>query len=131
MSHTASPVAPTILTAAALVGVEALGLAAFAVVDLVSADGSRVGSAVGTALFFVVCAGGLGLAARGLSRRERWARGPVVLSQLIVLGLAWGLRASSASIAAVLTVVAVAVLGCVLAPATTRQLFATEDDEAT
>lgn len=120
---------PTALRiAVGLVVLEALVLVGFAVLDITDAGPGRRPSAVGTAVFFVLYAGGQVVAARALLGLARWARGPLVLTQLIQLGLAWGVRTSSPFVAAVLAVVGAVVLGCLLSPASTRSLVRQGDD---
>ena len=62
--------------------------------------------------------------ARGSStRRASWARSPVVLAQLIQLGLAWSFRGGETTwIAIALAVVAVVVVAGVLHPASIEAL---------
>lgn len=129
MGHTTHTVARSIRVAAGLVCLEALALAVFAVLDLLDARSGRVVLALGTSLFFLVYAGGQLLAVRGLLRLDSWARGPLVFTQLIQLGLAWGLRSSSPVVAVVLAVVALAVLACLLSPTTTQLLLDTGEDK--
>jgi len=70
---------------------------------------------------------GLTVAAWALLRARSWARAPVVLAQLIQLGVAWSFRGgASTAVAVALAVVAILVLGGVLNPASLR---ATEDDQ--
>jgi hypothetical protein len=81
---------PRALRRAALaVGVEALLLAGIALVLLVLtlvSDPSSVGRAVAEVVYFGLAATALAAGARGLWRRSSWARGPVVVLQ-ILLGL--------------------------------------------
>jgi hypothetical protein len=81
---------PAALRRAALaVGVEALLLAGVAVVLLVLTvvdDASSVGRALAEVIYFGLAAAALAACARGLWRRSSWARGPVVVLQLL-LGL--------------------------------------------
>jgi len=75
--------------AAVAVGVEALLLAGVAVLwlvlNVVLTPGDR-GRAIAEVVYFGLAAAALAAAARGLSRRSSWARGPVVVLQLL-LGL--------------------------------------------
>jgi hypothetical protein len=81
---------PAALRRAALaVAVEALLLAGVAVYLLVltlTDDASSVGRAIAEVVYFGLAAAVLTAAARGLWRRSSWARGPVVVLQ-ILLGL--------------------------------------------
>ncbi|WP_182523864.1 hypothetical protein [Nocardioides dongkuii] len=112
-----------LLLAAALAGAEALALLVSALLELVNVSAVRVTMGVSTAVFFLVCAAGLGLSAWGLTRLATWSRSPVVLAQLILLGVAWSFRGGDTTLVAVgLAIVAVAVLAGVLHPASTAAL---------
>ena len=84
----------TLLAAAALVALEAVGLlaaAVFFVVELGVADADdRVRASV-AAVLTALGAVGLGLVARGLFRRRRWARAPALVTNLLVLPVAFDL----------------------------------------
>ena len=84
----------TLLAAAALVALEAVGLlaaAVFFVVELGVADADdRVRASV-AAVLTLLGAVGLGLVARGLFRRRRWARAPALVTNLLVLPVAFDL----------------------------------------
>ncbi|MFZ4297205.1 hypothetical protein ACOZE3_04665 [Streptomyces cinereoruber] len=120
---------PARLTAAAAVaGVEALGLAAGGVYMLVKAltgsPGDLTGALTGAVTLVV-----LGLiplaAARGLWLCRSWSRGPAVITQILALPVAWQmLQANSAMIpvGAVLGVLAVTGLVLLVNPATTEAL---------
>ncbi|KOX27681.1 MULTISPECIES: hypothetical protein [unclassified Streptomyces] len=120
---------PTRLAAAAAVaGVEALGLFAGGVYMLVKAltgtPGDLTGAVTGAVTLVV-----LGLipfvAARGLWLRRSWSRGPAVITQILALPVAWQmLQANSAMIpaGAVLGVLAVTGLVLLVNPATTEAL---------
>ncbi|MBZ5734285.1 hypothetical protein K8Z61_07235 [Nocardioides sp. TRM66260-LWL] len=100
-----------------LVVLEVAALVALAALQLASFSGDRATLGVTTAVFFLLFAGVLGLAARALAHRQTWARGPVLLAQLIVIGLAWNFRAD-VGVALVLLVVGAACLGAMVQPAT-------------
>lgn len=113
--------------AAALTAVEALVLLGLGVLELVHLRSIRLTMGVTTAIFFLGAAGALAWCAWALWAVRRWARGPVVMVQLIQLGLAWNLWAGSTKVAsAVLAVVAVVVVGGLVHPASTRALEADE-----
>ncbi len=85
----AADVPPSLRRAALAVGVEALFLAGVAVVLLVMTvvdDASSVGRAIAEVVYFGLAAAALAACARGLWRRSSWARGPVIVLQ-ILLGL--------------------------------------------
>ncbi|MEV4428497.1 hypothetical protein ACN9M0_24620 [Streptomyces sp. R-07] len=119
---------PTRLAAAAAVaGIEALGLVAGGVYMLVGSltDGGDLTSGLTGALTLVA----LGLiplaAARGLWLRRSWSRGPAVITQILALPVAWQmLQANSAMIPAGIVLAVLAVTGLVLLvnPATTEAL---------
>lgn len=112
-----------LLVAAALAAVEGALLIGYAVLELVSIDSSRVTMAITTALFFALYGVGLVLCGRALSRRQSWARSPVVLAQLIQLGLAWSFRGGDTTVVAiVVALVAIVVLVGVLHPASLEAL---------
>ncbi|MFC8173705.1 hypothetical protein ACFUJU_22860 [Streptomyces sp. NPDC057235] len=114
--------------AAAVAGVEALGLVAGGVYMLVRALTGTPGDLTGAATGAVTLVA-LGLiplaAARGLWLRRSWSRGPAVITQILALPVAWQmLQANSAMIpaGAVLGVLAVTGLVLLVSPATTEAL---------
>jgi hypothetical protein len=85
--------APAPLVAAAgLTLVEGLLTAMYGVGEAVNITSSRLVMGVTTSVFFVVYGAAMVLCAWGLNRLRTWARGPVLLAQLIWLGLAWNFR---------------------------------------
>ena len=72
-------------------GLGLVGLAIFFVVELVVATESSAARAVVAALLTLLGGVGLLLVARGLARARRWARAPALVTQLLVLPVAWGL----------------------------------------
>lgn len=107
--------------AASLVVIQGFLLLALAVLELASISSDRVSLGVSTAVFFLVYGGLLVLCAWALTRQQGWARGPVLLTQLIQLGLAWNLR-DVALVAVVLVIAAVVVLAGMLHPASIKAL---------
>ncbi|MFF8839547.1 hypothetical protein [Streptomyces sp. NPDC015130] len=114
--------------AAAVAGVEALGLLAGGVYMLVKALADGTGDLTG-ALTGAVTLVALGLiplaAARGLWLRRSWSRGPAVITQILALPVAWQmLQANSALIPVGIVLGVLAVTGLVLLvnPATTEAL---------
>lgn len=123
VDKSADPARPYLAIASILVLLEGLAVLGMAVAELADIAGDRVGLGVSTAVFFVLVGAGLCAASYGLWRRVSWARGPIVFAQLVQLGLAWSFRdVSPPAIAGVLLVVALGVLVCILAPATTAAL---------
>lgn len=113
-----------VLVAAVLVAVEGLALVLMAVAEFLALDGDRRAIALTTGAFFIVYGAALGGAASGLARLKTWSRSPIVLAQLIQLGVAWSFRGGTTWwVAVILAAAAVAVLVGVLAPATTRLLY--------
>jgi len=107
--------------AACLVAGQGVALVAVSGVELASLNASRVGLALTTAGFFLVCGLGLAWAGRGLWTAESWSRGPVVAAQLLVLGVAWSTR-SLPWLALLLAAWAVLVLVLVLRRSATEAL---------
>ena len=69
--------------------------------------------------FFVIAAVGLVFCAWGLSRLQSWGRGPVLLAQLIALGLAYNFGSGGTwGVAVGLAVPALVVLAGMLHPST-------------
>lgn len=101
------PVNPPPLTAAAsLVAVQAVVLLILAVLETANLNDERRSLGLSTTVFFAAYGVVLLAAAWGLHRRATWSRGPVLITQLIMLGLAWNMREH--------VVVAIALLVCAL-----------------
>lgn len=81
-----------LLIAAALLGVEALGTAAFAIFEVTQIRLDRVVVGGGTVVLLTGYAALLGATARGVFLGRRWARGPAVATQLLHLPVAWSFR---------------------------------------
>ena len=114
---------PPLVVACSLVALEAVALVLFGVVELRSLETSKLTMGITTSLFFAVYGAGLGGFAWLLLRRQSWTRAPVVLAQLIQLGVAWSFRSGETAIVSVLlTVVAVVVLAGIFHPASVRAL---------
>lgn len=87
-----SQVPPPLTVAVSMVAVQGLGVLLFAVLQLAASSSTRASVGVANAVFFGAYGVLLLAAAWALWRRTSWARGPVLLTQLIILGLAWGVR---------------------------------------
>ena len=112
-----------LLVSACLVALEGLTLVGFGIAEAFSVSADKVVMGATTAVFFLVSGVALGGFAWLLSCRRSWPRAPVVLAQLLQLGLAWSLRGSAATVAAVvLAVVALVVLGGIFHPASIAAL---------
>ena len=115
--------------AASVVAVEAFTSLALAVTELVAMDTDRLVLGVTTTAFFVAYALALLACAWGLTHQRRWSRAPVVLTQLIQLGVAWSFaRGATIPVALLLGFAGVVVLVAVLLPASTAALVGAEQD---
>ena len=112
----------TLLGGTAVAAVQALGLGALAVAELAVLVAERVAVALTTATFFAVCALGLGWCALGLRRSQPWARGPLVVAQVLLLLLAWSYHQPYPLASAVVAGLAVLGLVLLLHPATSLAL---------
>jgi hypothetical protein len=112
-----------LVAAAALVVVEAVLLVVYGVVLLTDIHAARLAMGATTSVFFILYGVGLAACAWALRRLRSWARAPIVLAQLLQLGIGWSLRGGSTTVAAVtLTALAVLVLAGVFAPASLRAI---------
>lgn len=133
------PILPTRTTSAprsllfvvlpALVAVQAAGLLVVGVLYLVALRGGGTSSTTGTvfaALASVIVGLGLLAAARGLHRRRRWARAPVLVTQLLVALVAAGpggvVQGGLLYVGAALFLYALIVLALLFAPGVTAEL---------
>lgn len=112
---------PPLTVAASLVVLQGLALLGLGVLELADLTSERMSMGVSTAVFFVVYGVALVACAWGLTRRQGWTRGPVLITQLIQLGIAWNLRDDPVA-ALGLAVTAAVVLAGMLHPATLRVL---------
>jgi hypothetical protein len=113
-----------------LVGLQSAALFGLAGLEVASMDADRLSVALTSSVFFLLYGAGLAASAVGLIRGRRWARSPIVLTQLISLGVAWSFKGGETTWVAVsLTLVAVAVLGLVLHPDSTEALYGRRRDE--
>ena len=114
---------PPLVVAASLTAIEAFVLAALGTLELANLRSMRLTMGLTTSAFFLAAALGLAWCAWSLWRVRRWARGPVVMAQLIQLGLAWNLWAGSTKpLSAGLAVVAVLVIVGLVHPSSTQAL---------
>ena len=118
---------PALIVAASLAAVQGAVLVLLAVLEFASVTSGRLAFGLSTAGFFAAYGVVLLGAAWALWRRHGWSRGPVLITQLIFLGLAWNLR-EHVLVAIVLVVVAVVVLAGMLSKETMAALEGTEDD---
>jgi hypothetical protein len=81
-----------LVTAASLAAIEGLVIILLAVLEIASLTGGRLTMGLTTSLFFALYGGLLVVCAWLITHGGAWARGPILLAQLIQLGLAWNLR---------------------------------------
>ena len=104
-----------LVVASSLVAIQGVALLGAAVIEAASVEEGRRSLGWSTAGFFAAYGVVLLAAAWGLARRRHWTRGPVLITQLIALGLAWNLR-EHVAVAIVLAVAALVVLAGMLHP---------------
>ena len=112
---------PPLTVAASLVSIQGFVLVALAVLELASMTSDRMSMGISTAVFFLVYGVLLLACAWALTQQQGWTRGPVLITQLIQLGLAWNLR-DLPLVAVALAVTAAVVLAGMLHPATLKTL---------
>ncbi|WP_134742057.1 hypothetical protein [Nocardioides sp. 503] len=117
MPPTPLPNPPQLVVAASLAGLQGLLLVMLAVLEMAHVSSERVSVGVTTSVFFAAYGVALTGCAWALTRQHSWARGPVLLTQLIQLGLAWNLR-DYPGVALPMAVVAVVVVAGIIHPAT-------------
>lgn len=123
------PAAPPPLTvAASLVAVQGVVLLGLAVLEVADLDADRRAMGLSTAGFFALYGVLLLVAGWGLWRRASWARGPAVITQLILFGLAWNIREHAVAAVGVV-VVALIVLAGVLHPDSLDALMGEEPEK--
>jgi hypothetical protein len=112
-----------LVTAAGLTLVEGLVTVMYGIGEAVHITSQRLVMGVTTSVFFVVYGAAMVLCAWGLNRLLTWARGPVLLAQLILLGLAWNFRqGDTLPLAIAMAVPAVVVLVGMLVPSSVDAL---------
>ena len=108
---------PPLVAAAGLAFVQGLLTLLFGITEAVDIDLQRLTMGLTTAAFFIAYGVTLIVCAWGLNAVRAWARGPVLLAQLIWLGLAWNFRhGDTLPVAIVLAVTAVLVLAGLVHP---------------
>jgi hypothetical protein len=118
---TSSPNPPPLTAAASLVAVQGIVLLFLAVMETANLADERRSLGLSTTFFFAAYGLVLLAAAWGLRRRSSWARGPALITQLIMLGLAWNIR-EHVAVAIVLVICAGIVLAGMLHPDTLHAL---------
>ena len=123
MTHPAGAAPTPLKVSGALVLLEAAALVVLSVAELFNLTSERAAMGVTTSLFFILYAAAIAWCAWRLLLLDSWARSPVVLAQLIQLGVAWSFRGGETTwVALVLAVVAVAVLGGLFHPESMQAL---------
>ncbi len=125
----ATPAPAPLVTAAGLTFVQGLLVVIGAVAEALSVDSDRLVLGLSTTVFFALYGAALLLCAWGLQRVRPWARGPVLLAQLVWLGLAWSFR-DTWPISLGLVVAATAVLAGLLHPRSILAIETARDAEA-
>jgi hypothetical protein len=108
---------PPLVVAASLAAVEGLVMVMLAALELGNLASNRLTMGLTTSLFFAVYGVGLLFCAWKVTRGESWARSPLVLAQLLQLGVAWSFRGGDTTwVAICLAVAAVLTLAGFLHP---------------
>jgi hypothetical protein len=112
-----------LVVAASLVAVEGGLLLMYALMELGSLTSGRLTMGLTTAAFFAAYGAGLVVCTWQLTRGQSWARSPIMLAQLIQLGVAWSFVGGRTTwVAVALAVVAVVVIAGILHPASLEAL---------
>jgi hypothetical protein len=110
--------------AAAVVCLEGLTLIAIGVAEIFAISSDRVALGVTNTVFFLLYGFLLLWCAWSLLGGRSWSRSPIVLTQLIQLGVAWSFVGGDTRwLAALLAAPAAGVLAVMLAPSTTEVLY--------
>ena len=108
---------PPLVVALSLAGLEGLLVLAYGVLEAANVHADRAAMGVTTAVFFVLLGGAVVTCAWLVAHGRAAARSPVIVVQVIVLGLAWDLRGGASTWVAVgLALVAAVVLVGLLHP---------------
>jgi hypothetical protein len=123
---------PTIVVAAVLLAAEALIALAYAVLEIGQIHQSRAVVGVGVTILMALFGLVLLLVARGVFLGRRWSRGPAVVTQLILLPVAWSFVGGSTTwVTVLLAVMAIAVLVGLLHPRSTAVFVGPPADKST
>ena len=124
-----APPPPPLVVAAGLAAVEGLLLVAYAVLEAANTHADRAAMGVTTSLFFGILGGLLAWCAWLVVHGRAWARSPIIVAQVMFLGLAYNfLGGSTTWVAVALAVVAAVVLVGLLHPASLAALAGDDPD---
>jgi hypothetical protein len=111
------------MAAAGLAALEGLLVLVFALLEAVHVHSDRAVMGVTTSVFFALVGLAMVACAWCLLRGLQWARSPVIVAQIMSLGLAWNFVGGSTTwVSVVLAVVALVVLVGLLHPASVEAL---------
>lgn len=114
-----------LLLAAVLLGLQALAALTFGALEAGQIRPVRAVLGIGVTLIMLGYGVLLGAVARGVALGRRWSRGLAVVTQLILLLLGYSFRQPPTTWAGlVMGLIALTVLICLLAPASTRTFLA-------
>jgi hypothetical protein len=123
------PPPPPLVLAAALAGVEGVLLIGYGVLEAANLHSDRAAMAVTTSLFFAILGGFLVVSAWLVLHGRSWARSPIIVAQVMFLGLAYNFLGGSTTWVSIgLGVAAFVVLGGLLHPASIHALTGDEDE---
>jgi hypothetical protein len=109
--------------AASVTALEGLLVLAYAVLEAASVHADRATMGVTTSIFFALLGAGLLAAAWLLVRGRSWTRSPVIVAQIMFVGLAWSfLGGATTWISVALGLAALVVLTGLLHPASLEAL---------
>jgi hypothetical protein len=112
-----------LVVAAGVAGVEGFLVLGFGVLEAASLHADRAAMGVTTSVFFALLGALLVTCAWYVARGRAWARSPIVVAQLMALGLAWNFVGGGTTwISVVLAVIGLVVLGGLLHPASVEAL---------
>jgi hypothetical protein len=124
-----APPAPLVV-AAGLVVVEGLLLLGYGVLEAAHIESARAAMGATTAAFFVLLAGFLIACGWLVVHGRAWPRSPIVVAQVMFLGLAWSFRGGETTWVAIgLAIVAAVVLVGLLHPASIDALTDPDPDD--
>lgn len=122
---------PPLVVAAVLAAAEGLLLVGYGVLEAANVHWDRAAMGVTTSLFFALLGGLLAACAWLVVRGRSWARSPIIVAQVMFLGLAYNfLGGSTTWVSIALALVAVVVLVGLLHPASIEALAGDDHDRS-